>query len=118
MINNFSYFDFDHLIGQILHPGRAWCPLILCTSVHSLAPGCSWPSVSSWPGLNRSQVPEPEPETSQPILPPSNNLIVTNITPVPAKWICQKNYLNHEKVSCFLLVAPVRGFITSIIQAA
>ena len=104
MINNFSYFDFDHLIGQIYFiQGGPGCPLILCTSVHSLAPGCSWPSVSSWPGLNRSQVPEPEPETSQPILPPSNNLIVTNITPVPAKWICQKNYLNHEKVSCIFL---------------
>ena len=35
----------------------------------------------------------------------------------PAKWICQKNCPNHEKVSYIFFKASVRGFIISVREA-
>ena len=94
----------DHLIGQIIH---GWCPLIQCTLVQP-RPG-SWQlmdSPVSVHGLVSTGLGAREPETSQPvrvpILPPSDNLIVTNITPaVPSQIDLSETIIKNVVVYFF-----------------
>ena len=65
---------------------EALCPLIVYSALCTLAPGCSWPVsvhglVSTGPGARAGDISA----SLSPILPPSDNLIVTNITPVPSQ---------------------------------